>query len=94
LFYPSVSACTADARYGRLSLKLMGGGLELANTQRADVRVEPALIREAAECAGLPESMSPSVIIRYALAVLAGRPNPREVAIVRPGPKPRVEASA
>ena len=57
------------------------------------MRAEPELIREVAEKLELPASASVSQVIRYALAVVAGRPNPHEVAIVRPGPKPRAGAA-
>ena len=65
----------------------------MAGTPMLGVRAEPELIREAAERAGLAGATA-SQVIRYALAVLAGRPDPHKVAIVRPGPKPRSGAAA
>jgi hypothetical protein len=66
----------------------------VANTPRTMVRVEPELIREAADRAGLSPRATTAEIIRYALAIVAGRPDPHEVALVRPGPKRRAGAAA
>jgi hypothetical protein len=65
----------------------------MAVTPSTVVRVEPALIREAAERAGLSPRATVAEIIRYALAVVAGKPDPHEVALVRPGPKRRSGAA-
>lgn len=65
----------------------------MANMPRAVVRAEPDLIREAAERAGMADAPV-SVVVRYALAVVAGKPDPHDVAIVRRGRRPRVESAA
>jgi hypothetical protein len=61
----------------------------LANMPRVTTRVEPELIREVAARAGLSSRASVAEVVRYALAVAAGRPDPHDVALVRPGPKRR-----
>lgn len=58
------------------------------------MRAEPALIREAAERAGFTAGTPVSTVIRYALAVMAGRPDPHRDAEARPGPKPKAGAAA
>lgn len=45
-------------------------------------RVERGLYEQARRAAGLPDDASQGQVIRYALAVLAGNPDPRSVAIV------------
>jgi hypothetical protein len=59
----------------------------MANTPGAKVRVSPALIREARDRSGLSPSASASEVIRYALAVAAGKSDPHAVAATRRGPK-------
>ena len=70
----------------------------MANTPRVIARAEPDLIRDAAERAERDGQLAPgssvSTVIRYALAVVAGRPDPHRVAVTRPGPKPKVGATA
>jgi hypothetical protein len=51
-------------------------------------------MRDAAVRAGLPADARPTQVIRYALALLAGRPDPHRIAVTRPGPKPRAGAAA
>ena len=68
------------------------GNRTVANTSSVFARVHPALIsdaREGAERDGLSSGASVSELIRYALAVMAGRPDPCAAAAARPGPKPR-----
>lgn len=65
----------------------------MADTPMVATRAEPDLIRDAAERAGLLGAPA-SQVIRYALALLAGRPDPHTVARLRPGPKPRSGAAA
>lgn len=66
----------------------------MANTQRAIVRAEPALIREVAERHGLAASVPVSQVIRFALALAAGKADPHRESIARPGPKPKAGAAA
>lgn len=66
----------------------------MANTPRTIVRAEPDLIRDAADRAGLPPGTPISGLIRYCLAVVAGRPDPHSVVIAPPGPKSRRQAAA
>jgi hypothetical protein len=47
-------------------------------------RVEPELIADARKGAGLPPHAGVSEVVRYALAVLAGRPDPERIAAPRP----------
>ena len=52
------------------------------------VRVAPELLDEARERAGLPPDTSRSEVVRYALAVVAGRDDPRAVAATPYGEQP------
>jgi hypothetical protein len=45
-------------------------------------RVERGLFEAARRAAGLPDDASQGQVVRYALAVVAGCPDPRSVAIV------------
>jgi hypothetical protein len=79
---------------GRLLNVAEIGEAEVANTQHMGIRVDPALLREAAVGAGLSPDAGPTQVIRLALAILAGKPNPHSVAVARPGPKPKAGAAA
>ena len=63
-----------------------------------DVRVDLELVDEARERAGLPPDATRSEIVRYALAVVAGRADPRMVAArpfgEQPSPMERPEIQA
>lgn len=66
----------------------------MANTPTTVIRVEPELIRDAAAAAGLGGNAPATNVIRFALAVLAGRSNPHAVAMTKRGPKPKTGAAA
>jgi hypothetical protein len=55
----------------------------MANTPNVVVRAEPELIADARERAGLPPHAGVSEVVRYALAVVAGRPDPERIAAPR-----------
>jgi hypothetical protein len=58
-------------------------------------RVERELYDAARQAAGLPDDATQGQVIRYALAVVAGRTDPRSVAYVqRGGIRPRREVTA
>jgi hypothetical protein len=57
-------------------------------TPAVRARVEPDLIADARERAGLPPDAGVTEVLRYALALAAGRPDPYQVAAPRPhGPR-------
>jgi hypothetical protein len=56
---------------------------------RATFQIEADLLRDARERSGLPAGTTRANLMRYALAVVAGHPDPRAVAYVPRGPKPR-----
>jgi hypothetical protein len=72
-------------------------GAEVADAPVLSGRVERDLYDAARRAAGLPADATQGQVIRYALAVVAGKPNPRSVACdvsrgcIRP---PRQEATA
>ncbi len=49
----------------------------MAITPNTVVRLKPALIADAREAAGLPATTPVSHLVRLALAMLAGRPDPQ-----------------
>jgi hypothetical protein len=63
----------------------MKGRGSVADAPVVSARVERALYDAARSAAGLPADASQGQVIRYALAALAGEPDPRSVAIVPVG---------
>ena len=57
----------------------------MANSPRVSVVVDHGLVREVAERCQLGPYASVSEIIRYALAVAAGRPDPHQAALMHIG---------
>jgi hypothetical protein len=55
----------------------------MANTPQLMVRAEPELVADARDRAGLPPHAGVSEVVRYALAVVAGRPDPHQIAARR-----------
>lgn len=75
--------------------KLATEGTDVADTPVLSGRVERDLYDAARQAAGFPADAPQGQVIRYALAVVAGRPDPRSLAYVqRGGIRPRQEATA
>src|SRR6266702_5268859 len=70
------------------------GAADMANTPQLMVRAEPELVADAHERSGLPPHAGVSEVVRYALAVMAGRPDPERVAAPRRGGPKLAAASA
>jgi hypothetical protein len=64
----------------------------MARTPPTVMRLEPALIEEARERAGLPSSTRAVHVVRMALAALAGYPDPKAVMAARLGRPPAATA--
>jgi hypothetical protein len=68
-------------------------GAEVADAPVLSGRVNRELYEAARRAAGLPDDATQGQVIRYALAALAGDPDPRSVAHVQIGGfRPRREA--
>ena len=64
----------------------------MSSTPPTVMRLEPALIAEARERAGLPPSTRAVYVVRLALAALAGHPDPMAVMAARRGRPPGTAA--
>ena len=67
----------------------------MANTPQIAARLERPLLDDATAAAveaGLPAHVSVAEVVRFAVALLAKRPDPRQVAMSRPGPKAKEKA--
>jgi hypothetical protein len=70
-------------------------GAKVADAPVLSGRVGSELYEAARRAAGLPDDATQGQVIRYALAVVAGEPDPRAVAYVqRGGVRPRREKVA
>ncbi len=74
--------------------KLAAEGADVADAPVLSGRVNRELYEAARRAAGLPDDAPQGQVIRYALAVLAGNPDPGSVARVQLGGfRPRREAT-
>jgi len=79
----SVASCGPVQYQVHRAYVIMPEGEKMADREGPLVaRVERGLYEDARCAAGLPDDASQGQVIRYALAVLAGRTDPRSVAIV------------
>jgi hypothetical protein len=65
----------------------------VALTPRVTVRVDDPLLSAARDGSGLPAGASPTELVRFALAKLAGWPDPHAAARGRPVGRPRKQPS-
>jgi hypothetical protein len=90
-----VASCGPGRAAVDIPPKLAMEGAKVADAPVLSGRVERELYEAARRAAGLPEDATQGQVIRYALAALAGDPDPRSVAHVqRGGYRPRREAVA
>lgn len=61
----------------------------MAQTPHAAGRIDPEVVEAARVAARLPESVTTAYVVRYAIAVLAGVPEPARVAQGRRVGRPR-----
>jgi hypothetical protein len=64
----------------------------MASTPQSFMRLSPSLIAEARDRAGMPPSARTVDVVRFALATLAGHPDPFKQLAVGPGRPRKVTA--